>query len=97
MARGIAILVILATTAIQQERARPRQWLRRRRVRRWLERYTGEPFETHASTSDIATGVHLSEDIVTETCLQSPDIFRSKVEPDLWSIWQEEPPNEMRA
>jgi len=65
---------------------------RRKVVEDWLRNNTrDEPGESHRKLSDIALNLGLSDDEVNKSIIGNARVFRSKVTPDLISVWRQEP------
>jgi len=75
-------------------RSRARDILDRRSVYRWLRNNTkDQPGKSHVDTATLAKGTRLPEDRVRRACMSAQRIYRFPKEPEMWSIWRQEPPS----
>jgi hypothetical protein len=85
LAMAVIGILALSRTAITVRRDS-------RTVHRWLSAHTrDEPGESHRSTSQIAAGTQLTESRTEAACRHDDRIIQSAKQPDLWSIWRQEP------
>lgn len=64
----------------------------RKRVYLWLQFNTrDEPGKSHVDTITLAKETRLTEEQVHKACLSDQRIYRSSGNPELWSLWRQEP------
>jgi len=95
------VLAILSAVAIGilgwlavLSRAKVRVAFDRRRVYRWLCSNTrDEAGQSHVDTAILAKGTSLPDDRARRACMSDRRIFRFAGEPEMWSVWRQDPPS----
>jgi hypothetical protein len=94
MVGGIIVVVVgaLLCWSATDIRNWGRQRLDQRKIYEWLKSNTRDyPGESHVELLKICKGARLPEERAREACMSDERIHLFGKEPQLWSVWREEP------